>query len=60
NCKVLCPMAKYSVTKSNIANDDGSVEFPCPKCGTMIARSRHERAIVAKYSCPKCGFEGPN
>lgn len=45
----------------SIANDDGSVMFPCPKCGeTQIVRSKHSRQIVTKYVCNECGFEGPN
>ncbi len=44
-----------------IANDVGSVLFPCPNCGEeVIARSYTARRIGAKYTCKKCGFEGPN
>lgn len=53
-------MAFSTATKANIANDRGSVHFPCPECGTEIVRSRSERENVVKYTCPKCGFTGPN
>jgi Zn-ribbon RNA-binding protein len=44
-----------------ITNDAGSVMFKCPKCNDYeIVRSKHAREIVAKYTCPKCGFVGPN
>lgn len=46
---------------STITNDVGSVTFKCPKCGEYeIVRSKKARQIVAKYTCPKCGFVGPN
>lgn len=53
---------KYdSSTNKSIANDVGSVQFPCPQCGEeMIVRSKNARQIVTKYTCSKCGFEGPN
>ena len=45
----------------SVANDDGSVQFPCPKCGeTNIVRSMHSRQIVVQYTCDECGFVGPN
>lgn len=45
----------------SVANDDGSVMFPCPQCGEeAVVRSKHSRQIVTKYVCSKCGFEGPN
>jgi predicted RNA-binding Zn-ribbon protein involved in translation (DUF1610 family) len=45
----------------SVANDNGSVIFPCPKCGEEdIVRSMNSRQIVVKYTCSKCGFEGPN
>ena len=48
-------------TNVRIANDTGSVTFKCPKCEDHeIVRSTHARQIVAKYTCPKCGFVGPN
>ncbi|MBN1645572.1 DUF1610 domain-containing protein [Candidatus Woesearchaeota archaeon] len=47
--------------KTNIANDRGSVKFLCPGCGKHeIIRCKKCRQIVAKYTCPECGFEGPN
>ena len=50
-----------SSTGNKIVNDAGSVKFNCPKCGkSTIIRSGHARTIVAKYTCPECGFEGPN
>ena len=48
-------------TGRSITNDVGAVQFPCPQClEEVIVRSRNARQIVAKYVCPKCGFEGPN
>jgi predicted RNA-binding Zn-ribbon protein involved in translation (DUF1610 family) len=51
---------KCTATKKNIANDPGSVVFPCPMCATTIVRSKHARATVAPYKCTKCEFVGPN
>lgn len=46
---------------SKITNDVGSVTFKCPKCGKSdIVRTKNERQIALKYTCPSCGFEGPN
>lgn len=55
-------MAELSTaTQENITNDRGSVRFPCPNCGEAeIIRSSRERKNVVKYTCPKCGFTGPN
>jgi hypothetical protein len=50
-----------SSCKVDIANDVGSVRFPCPGCGkTEIIRCSKCRKIVAQYKCPECGFVGPN
>ena len=50
-----------NATNVRIANDRGSVIFKCPSCQDAdIIRSTKAREIVAKYVCPKCGFEGPN
>ncbi|MFH1590861.1 MAG: zinc finger domain-containing protein [archaeon] len=47
--------------KTKLTNVGGSVIFKCPKCGkSVIARSRHEREIAVRYTCPSCGFSGPN
>lgn len=44
-----------------ITNDRGSVKFPCPKCGkSEVIRTKNERQTVAQYTCPQCGFTGPN
>ena len=52
---------KCSATNARITNDGGSVTFKCPKCKDFeIIRGRHARQIVGKYTCPKCGFTGPN
>lgn len=46
---------------TRLTNDKGSVSFMCPSCGDYeIVRSKKARQIVAKYTCPKCGFTGPN
>ncbi|MCB9362310.1 RNA-binding protein [Candidatus Woesearchaeota archaeon] len=50
-----------STSKQDIANDVGSVSFMCPRCGKAeIVRSSKDRAIVVSYTCPECGFTGPN
>jgi predicted RNA-binding Zn-ribbon protein involved in translation (DUF1610 family) len=47
--------------KKRITNDNGSVIFNCPNCGkTEIVRCSKCRKIAAKYTCPECGFTGPN
>ena len=47
-----------SSSGKKIANDSGSVKFPCPSCGkAIIVRSSNSRAIAAKYTCPNCGFK---
>ncbi len=47
--------------KKDIANDIGSAIFMCPACGKYeIVRCSQCRQIVAGYTCPECGFEGPN
>ncbi|MBC8500511.1 MAG: DUF1610 domain-containing protein [Nanoarchaeota archaeon] len=47
--------------KTTVANETGSVRFLCPKCGKYeIVRCKNCRQIVAKYTCPKCEFTGPN
>ncbi len=50
-----------SATDTPLTNDIGSTSFPCPNCGKQtIYRSRKSREIVIKYTCPECGFVGPN
>lgn len=50
-----------TATGSVVTNDKGSATFPCPGCGEVtIVRTRNERENVVKYTCPKCGFTGPN
>lgn len=39
---------------------DNYVRFKCPNCGKEeIIRCTKCRAIVAKYKCGNCQFEGP-
>ncbi|MBT3298070.1 RNA-binding protein [archaeon] len=48
-------------TKKRIDNDIGSVSFMCPSCGKFeIVRSSFARKNAMKYTCPNCGFTGPN
>lgn len=50
-----------TATNISLANDVGATSFPCPKCGkAIINRTRKSREIVVKYTCPECGFVGPN
>jgi hypothetical protein len=52
---------KCTSCKTRITASEGAVKFPCPKCKkTEIVRCKNCREIAAKYSCPECGFEGPN
>lgn len=52
---------KCLATNVRITNDKGAVVFKCPNCKDYeIVRSKNARQIVAKYTCPKCGFVGPN
>ncbi len=54
-------MKMDNASNQSVANDAGSVQFPCPDCGEeTIVRSRHSREIVVRYTCSKCGFTGPN
>ena len=50
-----------STLGNKTANTPGSVRFLCPQCQKVeIVRTRNEREIVAQYTCPGCGFIGPN
>lgn len=50
-----------TTTNKRIANDPGSVRFKCPNCGKYeIVRSTQSRKLAVKYTCPECGFSGPN
>lgn len=53
---------KKCVTSNvSLMNSRGSTAFMCPACGKYeIVRHGHMRKISAKYTCPLCGFEGPN
>ena len=52
---------KCSSTGKDITNDSGSVSFQCPSCGkATIIRSLEARKLATKYTCPNCGFTGPN
>jgi len=47
--------------KTKITNQHGAAKFMCPKCGAYeIIRCTTCRKTVAKYTCPGCGFTGPN
>ncbi|MBI1970826.1 RNA-binding protein [Candidatus Woesearchaeota archaeon] len=50
-----------SSCKKRVSAKVGTTTFSCPQCGKhTIVRCGSCRRIVAKYSCPGCGFEGPN
>jgi predicted RNA-binding Zn-ribbon protein involved in translation (DUF1610 family) len=54
-------VTKCTATGKEITNDSGSVKFNCPNCGKgVIVRSLEARKLATKYTCPSCGFEGPN
>ncbi|MBD3259471.1 RNA-binding protein [Candidatus Woesearchaeota archaeon] len=54
-------METCSSCSTRITNSKGSIRFKCPNCGEgEIVRCAHCRKIAAKYTCPKCGFTGPN
>ena len=48
--------------KKRITNQGGGVaDFKCPSClQFQIIRCRHCRENASKYTCPNCGFSGPN
>lgn len=50
---------KCTSCKKEISNMAGTVIFKCPECGTEIIRCTQCRIDGIKYTCPKCGFEGP-
>lgn len=53
--KIQCISCKKTITGT------GTARFKCPKCGKYeIVRCEHCRDIVVKYTCPECGFIGPN
>jgi len=43
---------------SYIDVEKGSVKFPCPVCGEIIARCGRCRLLAKRY-VHTCGFEGP-
>lgn len=44
-----------------LTNDTGATSFPCPSCAkATIYRTLNSREICVKYTCPECGFIGPN
>ncbi|MBN1502237.1 RNA-binding protein [Candidatus Woesearchaeota archaeon] len=47
--------------KKRVTNVQGTAIFTCPNCGKYeIVRCIDCRKTVAKYTCPKCEFTGPN
>ena len=47
--------------KKKITNKPGSTRFLCPSCGKHeIIRCADCRKRGIKYTCPSCGFVGPN
>jgi len=44
-------------TGANVVNQNGTVSFPCAKCGTALTRSGFARTNSIKYEC-KCGYRG--
>ena len=53
-------MSKYSNSNMKIINDSASITFMCPNCSKAeISRTRKERQLAIKYTCPMCGFVGP-
>jgi len=49
-----------SSCKVKVANDN-AVEFNCPNCSKYIlVRCSECRKKATKYTCPDCGFVGPN
>lgn len=52
---------RCSSCNAPVTNTSGTARFMCPNCSKYeIIRCKHCREIAAKYSCPGCGFEGPN
>jgi predicted RNA-binding Zn-ribbon protein involved in translation (DUF1610 family) len=48
-----CVSCGIDVTGENAAR------FPCPDCGTEIARCETCRQQSTLYECDECGFRGP-
>ncbi|HLC71510.1 MAG TPA: zinc finger domain-containing protein [Candidatus Nanoarchaeia archaeon] len=47
--------------KKKVVNDQGNTQFLCPGCSKYpVVRCTNCRAKAAQYSCPQCGFTGPN
>jgi len=47
--------------KKRITNKAGATRFKCPSCGKYeIIRCPECRERGIKYTCPECGFTGPN
>ncbi len=50
-----------SATKKRIDNDPGAITILCPACSKYeITRSSFARVNAIKFTCPGCGFIGPN
>lgn len=53
--ELFCTTCKAAVPKGT-----GYSRFPCPSCGeTEVVRCDRCKALVNRYKCAKCGFEGP-
>ncbi len=54
--EIVCSSCKRKITSGS-----GTATFMCPNCGKAeIIRCGDCRRIAAKYTCPECGFTGPN
>ncbi|RJQ20559.1 RNA-binding protein [Candidatus Woesearchaeota archaeon] len=54
-------MAECITCKTQATGQRGIAKFDCPAClKHQIIRCARCREIAAKYTCPACGFEGPN
>ncbi|MFH1649287.1 MAG: zinc finger domain-containing protein [Candidatus Woesearchaeota archaeon] len=54
-------MMQCTTSKQPLTNDKGATSFLCPQCGDYeLFRSRKARETCMKYTCPSCGFTGPN
>ncbi|MBN2454100.1 DUF1610 domain-containing protein [Candidatus Woesearchaeota archaeon] len=52
---VFCLSCKKKITNLSVTR------FMCPECGKYeIVRCKSCRENAVKYTCPKCGFTGPN
>ena len=53
------PRTTALVFKSSMRDEEipGVEDYPCPKCGGIIAVVKMNRRFLGRYTCPHCGEE---